>query len=292
MGISIVTIMLFHAFGRSHLFAWGSVGVEFFLVISAIGLYFSLSRDQRLFPYYGRRLMRILPAYLIVAVTYYLLMDWGNLEWGRFLYNLSGLCILEGRLDFWFIDLIIVCYLLAPFYYRLMKHKHSIVLPFVTLAVCFALGLRFASLEIALNRLAIFFMGLHLARWVHEKRRIQVPGLRLLCLVAFLMIVAVNLVGCYVGFRRVAYFFLSIPVMMGCVILLKKTPQPVHAGLTFMGAMSLELYMVHERISLYMLLGQMDYIIRGIISFPIAILLAYLLHKALRLVLGNVGVKR
>ena len=41
-----------------------------------------------------------------------------------------------------------------------------------------------------------------------------------------------------------------------------------------------------------MLLGQMDYIVRGIISFPIAILLAYLLHKALRLVLGNVGVKR
>ncbi|MBQ9556281.1 MAG: acyltransferase [Muribaculaceae bacterium] len=292
MGVSIVAVMLFHAFGRYSLFAWGTVGVEFFLVISAIGLYFSLSRDQRLLPFYGRRLMRILPAYLIVAIIYYLLMDWGNLDWSRFLYNISGLCILEGRLDFWFIGLILVCYLVAPFYYRLMKYKYSILLPFVMLVVCFALGLRFVSLEIVLNRFAIFFMGLHLARWVHEKKRIQVPHLWLLCLVAFLMIVVVNQVDCYVGFRRVAGFILSIPVLMGCILLLKKASRPVHVGLIFMGAMSLELYMIHERICLYMLLGQMDYNIRGIISFPIAILLAYLLHKALGLALGNVGAKR
>ena len=79
--------------------------------------------------------MRILPAYLIVAVTYYLLMDWGNLEWGRFLYNLSGLCILEGRLDFWFIDRLRKARLAPSFTAVLIKHKFSILLPFIMLCV-------------------------------------------------------------------------------------------------------------------------------------------------------------
>lgn len=292
MGISILVIMLFHAFSRYFLFSWGYVGVEFFLVISAIGMYFSLSKDQRLIPFYTKRLLRILPAYLLVAVPYFLYLDWNDFAWSKFLFNLAGLYVLRGELHFWFIGLIIICYLISPFYFRLLKCRHSILLPFITLAVCFFLGRHFTSLEIYLNRFAIFFMGFHLAKWVHDKKRIQIRFLGLFCLVSFLLILCIEAMDCYIGIKRVLFFFPTIPVLMGCILVLKKSPQWVHQLLIFMGVMSLELYMVHERVCLYVILGQCDYLVRGLISFPIAILFAYLLHKSLTLLLQRPATKR
>lgn len=285
MGISILMIMLFHAFSRYFAFRWGYVGVEFFLVVSAIGMYFSLSKDSRLIPFYRKRLLRILPAYFIVAIPYFLYLYWNDFSWGKIFYNLAGLYILKGELHFWFIGLILLCYLISPFYFKLLKYRYSALFPFITLVVCFFLGQRFASLEIYINRFAIFFLGFHLAKWVHDKKRIQIRFLGLFCLVSFLLILCIEAMDCYIGIKRVLFFFPTIPVLMGCVLLLKKCPKWVHQVLIFMGVMSLELYMVHERVCLYALLGQYDYVLRGIVSFPVAIVLAYLLHKLLSLVI-------
>ncbi len=58
MGGAILCIMLYHSFQGasdgtiSRIFVTGKIGVEFFLIISGVGLYFSLSKDSNLKRFY------------------------------------------------------------------------------------------------------------------------------------------------------------------------------------------------------------------------------------------------
>lgn len=282
MGISILVIMLFHA----NFLTSGWIGVEFFLLISAIGLFFSLSKDQRLIPFYKKRFIRVLPAYFIVAAPYFLYHNRNGFELGNYLSDLFGLYIFNSEYYFWFINLIIICYLLAPFYYKFLKYKYSIIVPFITLVVCFFLGLYFESLEIILNRFAIFFLGFHLAQLVFEKKQIHSNLLAPICFIAIILVFVigkVNMDFCP-SFKRVLYFFLSIPSMMGFIILLKKSPQFIHQILIFLGGITLEIYMVHERICFKTLKIFFNGFDAGLISLPAAILMAYLIHKFIELI--------
>lgn len=276
MGISILLIMLFHV----GFLKCGYIGVEFFLLISAIGLFFSLSNDQRLIPFYKKRLIRILPAYLIIAVPYFLYHHRDGFELGNYLFDLAGLCILNSELYFWFIGLIILCYLIAPFYFKLMNYKYSIFVPFIVLVVFYFLGIQFKPLEIMLNRFAVFFFGFHLAKWVYEKKQINIKYLGLYCFFIWILILMSEEVHLFDGLHRVLFFFLSIPALMGLILVLKVTPPLIHKWLVFLGGITLEIYMVHERICLKVLdMIFNNFVIAGIISFPLAIIAAYLLHK-------------
>ena len=283
MGISILAIMLFHA----NFLKCGWIGVEFFLLISSIGLFFSLSKDQRLIPFYKKRFIRILPAYLLVALPYFAYHNRDGFEIGNYLSDLIGLHIFHSEYYFWFVNLIIICYLIAPFYFKSLKYKYSIILPFITLVICFFLGLYFKPLEILLNRFAIFFLGFHLAQLVYEKKQIHFKYLAPICFIVILLVYAIGEVRemgevnmDYIrSIKKVFYFFLSIPALMGFIILLKKSPQFINRFLIFLGGITLEIYMVHERIcfkTLKMFFNSFD---AGIISLPLAILAAYLLHK-------------
>ena len=128
MGVSILLIMLFHTYGdgngiRYNFFSFGFVGVEFFLLVSAIGLFFSLTKNSDLKVFFRKRLIRILPAYFIVSLPYFVYEYRTDFSWQRYFINISGLGIFNYVQSFWFIGHIIVCYLLAPFYYRLLNHR-------------------------------------------------------------------------------------------------------------------------------------------------------------------------
>ena len=75
MGVAIVFIMATHSIGRFALY--GNIGVEWFLIVSAIGQFYSLSKDQHLGHYYKRRFTRILPTYLIVAIPFFKTLSFG-----------------------------------------------------------------------------------------------------------------------------------------------------------------------------------------------------------------------
>lgn len=64
----------------------GSVGVEFFIFLSGVGLYFSMTKDSRVRYFFQKRLKRILPTYLTVAVPYWIAVDIvANKEDGQYL---------------------------------------------------------------------------------------------------------------------------------------------------------------------------------------------------------------
>ena len=153
MGFAMIIVMLFHVpLSRSDAFyglmRCGNNGVDMFLFLSGIGLWYSWTKPssessfwEKLRKFYFRRFLRLYPAWLIIASLYYIPQYWPN--GGGYSPNLFHLIanILVGwsfwRIDdltFWFVPAIMALYLIAPFYMRLIQ-RDSIWrwLPLVTI---------------------------------------------------------------------------------------------------------------------------------------------------------------
>ena len=77
MGAAMLFIILFHVWlSRGDMFyglrRCGNVGVDIFLFLSGVGLWFSWIKTPSLKHYFIRRYIRIYPAWLIIACLYYI----------------------------------------------------------------------------------------------------------------------------------------------------------------------------------------------------------------------------
>lgn len=283
MGISMLFIMCFHIF----VMPFGYVGVEFFLVLSAIGLYFALFKNDQLICFYKKRFVRILPTYLIIAIPYFIYVRRYDFKISEFLMNLTGLGIFQNETSYWFIIQILICYLIAPLYFKILRYKYSIIIPFVTLIVCYWIGTCVPALEIMLNRFAIFLLGFHLAELVFNKKQIKHPLIFPVCITAIILIVIVQGLPIHVSLKRVSFFFLAVPSLMFFIYILKMCPAVVNKALFFIGGLTLEIYMLHEHICFAMLNKQFGYLIGAILSFPVSIFLAYYFSKVNKIISRN-----
>lgn len=281
MGVAIVFIMASHSIGRFALY--GNIGVEWFLIVSAIGQYFSLSKDRHPGRYFKRRFLRIIPAYLIVAIPFFIIRSYPSFQ--DFLIRITGLNLLFwGERIFWFVTLIVICYLLTPVYYAFIQRvKVSYILPFLIVAITFPLSFHIPKTEILVTRLPIFFLGMNLGKMVYEQKHIDNKTGCMACyafsLLALLAVILINYVGVGVEIQRLVYFFCGIPSLFFILTLIKLFPF-AHGTLSFIGSVSYEIYLLHESIVLALcLLLPLPKIISVLISYCLAILLAYLLHS-------------
>lgn len=174
---------LFHAIKGS-----GNVGVDMFLFLSGIGLYFSFVKDSRVLSFWKRRLIRILPTAFVIAACYYSLR-YATYPNGPF--NDSGLGVFLSRMTFtfffwkgervfWFISLILLLYLLFPLFYKVIVRFRLIgALLLIALAVAITFLFRrifpeqYSLLEIAVCRIPVFIVGIWAGRFVMEKKEIS-----------------------------------------------------------------------------------------------------------------------
>lgn len=183
MGVAILWIMLFHSgleapdniVLRSLWYVFvsfgGGVGVNLFFILSGFGLYYSVSKYSAAdkvdwWTWFKKRLVRLLPSYLIVSVAYYLMK--GDLS----LYNILQLNFwIAGVRDFWFIPGIMVCYFLFPVIYTAAKRwgygKTTIALLIILIVgnILFeAFSSHFSKIEIFTWRIPCFVVGVYLGR--------------------------------------------------------------------------------------------------------------------------------
>ena len=86
MGAAMLFIILFHvALPREDAFyglrRMGNVGVDMFLFLSGIGLWFSWAKNPDVKRFFIRRYLRIYPAWLIIACLYYIPRFHGGSTW-------------------------------------------------------------------------------------------------------------------------------------------------------------------------------------------------------------------
>ena len=240
-GVAIISIMIFHFFediansnlsggglgflGKLYNTFIGSVGVEFFVFLSGVGLYFSMSKDSNILHFFQKRIKRILPVYLMVAIPYW-----------------------------------IFAYLIYPFVYKILHVKWSdwgqlLILLIIALVIQFlprivdpVLNL---NIEILLGRFLVFFIGCWCGKKVYQNaciNNIDKMGILfgvMIMLCGFLPVT--KIVVSKLGFRILMCFW-GIFLLYCIAVSMRKMPKRIVKILEQFGKMSYELYLTHVAI--------------------------------------------
>lgn len=268
-GFSIIWIVLFHgiilkkcALPKSfqiieNFLQRGNLGVEIFLFLSGVCLYFSMKNDDNILNFYKKRLIRIFSSLLMICGTYWFYTCIiQQPDYIKFLENITLLGFWK-RYDqqIWFVALIIPLYFIYPYLYRYWlifpKNKFLILLVMVIgiYSLCFMYSQldwkNYKGIEIALTRIPVFLVGCYCGEYVYEDKKLDKTFLMSLF---FSMLLGVVLLKNYslVKGLRFAYFLigLGLPLLVSIVLELLNS-RTINKQLSMWGGLSLELYLVH-----------------------------------------------
>lgn len=280
-GIVILWIVVFHggaineidySFGlggaasaAADVIAVGNVGVDVFLFLSGICLYFSFTGNQDIYAFIKKRLWRLVPPTLIIYGAYWFIRyvvlagDVGDFA--------SRMTLMQfwmtGDQSIWFVSLILVLYFAYPYIYRFLFSGNAGIVRFVILlAASFGVGfaLRAASpdlydmVEIAVTRIPVFVIGCWVGRYVYEEKRISHPVLFAAASIAMaaLFFIAIE-ADVFHGMQR-RYFYIVGGVSLcavfslaihGLVAAFKGAGKAIEHFFAFFGGFSLEWYLAH-----------------------------------------------
>ncbi len=279
MGLAALWVALFHSLfldffqspllTQTHLLGLanrlqetGNCGVEIFLFLSGLGLYYSFSgakeRSGRpVWDFYRRRFTRILPSVWIVSLIHFGRTGTSGLPFwlGRMLFY--GYYLPDsGLLDYWFFALLVVLYLLFPLIWRVQeKWNGRGVALMIALSVGFALLLRvlfpsyFSEKEIMFTRVPVFLLGTYFGRL--SRRHVRIPrwipfACLALSVLGLVLIPAVPWPELFL--RRYAYALWATPLVIShaflCSLVRRKTP--LYRGVALIGCFSMEIYLIYE----------------------------------------------
>lgn len=311
MGTAMLFVILFHVglpredmfFGLRRI---GNIGVDMFLFLSGIGLWFSWAKNSDLKSFFYRRFIRIYPVWLLVAGVYYmtdyfcpnLVMHRGH---STSIIDLIGdISVnwdfwLHDELTFWYIPAIMMLYLFAPFYMTLIE-RHPVYrwLPVVMVMWCILVEYvtpihqAVGHLEIFWSRVPIFFIGINMGEMVRRKDQIDGTGIWMIILM-FVMALASSIFLEQVRHGEFPLFLermLYIPLTVTAILLLnrvfRRTPSWLNSAAKFVGAISLEAYLVHDHFILRYIERQgWSYWPTFLLCVAITIPVAWLLHVAM-----------
>ena len=306
MGLAMIFVMFFHVWmPKSNpmygLVRCGNVGVDIFLLLSGIGLWYSWTKTPSLKQFFKKRYLRVYPAWLVIACLFYI-PNYLNTPGGGYSPDVPNLIanILIGwsfwRIDdltFWFIPSIMMLYTFAPAYMTLIQ-RHPAYRWTPALAMVLAVMVQYyppvhqavGHLEIFFSRIPIFLIGVNLGAWVKEKRTLEGQAVWLVAL-AFVMSLAMC-VEFEESWRGRFPLFLErmvyIPLTLSGVVLFtqafRHTPAFIMRGLAFVGTISLELYLIHIQFVLkYVTPYKLGYLLTALVMIAVSTVLAWVLHK-------------
>lgn len=263
MGIATLMILWFHCTVSvpsesilGYIKMTGDLGVDLFFFASGVGIFFAVEKYKSYRTYLVSRMLRILPAFLLVTVLWSLYRK--NYYWE---FDASGLWLelttlnfwLKGDLSCWYVAGILVLYLLTPGYVRLWKKYRWCNL--VGIAVILGLGVLSQQIPalypiqmklIFLLRIPVYLMGLQMGKWVREGKQLKLFWPGILAMVAVSVFWVASCYG-YTGmaipwvYKYVGY----APLAVTLSLLLAKLPETPFTG--YFAVRSLEMYLVFEK---------------------------------------------
>lgn len=271
MGVAILLVISIHHFATPKaplrflftLFNYGSIGVDIFLLCSAIGLFYAFQRQPNTRIFYRRRMIRLLIPYFIIAIPYFLWLNVYVGKGGGFFKDLFYVTFFtKGTQTFWYVFAAFALYLLYPWFHRfLFPSLRQIEAQFSSalyrgIWLCLSIWLAFLFIfhffrkpflhvEIFFLRIPIFIAGILIGALCYT--RAPLPKLaRLLPLLAswiiFLLLYQQHYTAYYLRF---VYFLLTIPLSYLFVLLFAKTPNSINRIFRFLGRHTLFIYLVH-----------------------------------------------
>ena len=279
----------------------GNIGVDMFLFLSGIGLWFSWAKNPSVKRFYFRRFIRIYPAWLIIATLFYLPNFHGGSAWswidliGELGFNWEFW--LRDELNFWYIPAIIMLYLFAPPYMELIR-RHPIYrwLPVVMVMWCILvqwvtpINHIVGHLEIFWSRVPIFFIGINMGEMVRRKQTVDGQGIWMI----FLMFVMALASSIFLEQEKHGQFplfierMLYIPLTVTAILILnrvfRRLPAKVNHCFRFVGTLSLECYLIHQHFVLAYIPKSLSYWPTFLLCLVITLPLAWILQKVTQMI--------
>ncbi len=308
MGLATLMIIACHAPASGVLMppvfakvlSYGNFGVDIFLFLSGLGLYYSLSKRPvenggGYFCYCKRRLSRVFKPYIIIFLPYsFILLALG-------IYSISDVLLSVTAFEFWFyhrgawfVSLIIVLYVIAPLLKAILSGKNRLLVAFC-LIVLLELVIRVIHVEDAsktnilsniigaASRVPSFIAGMLIAPYCMEGKS-KSP-------LWFLLLAVGSL---YLSRFVFCDFWMKVPLIVYCLIILIKILSKwdwVNNALIFIGTISLESYLTNITIN-NLLMSLIPSRIDGLIFYGryleytivicIGLLLSYYINRQVR----------
>lgn len=165
MAIAFILIEMFHCFFRianistiNFIFENGYLGVDIFIFLSGMGIYYSLEKNTTK-QYFKNRFMRIVPYFFLIALYRF------SFNYRTALLNVLTLQFwIFGEYFIWYIPAILGFYLVAPIIKKIIdfNSKIVIILAIMFFMISFIVILNFDPFQaqfLALGRFSIFLIG-------------------------------------------------------------------------------------------------------------------------------------
>ena len=282
-GIATLMIMVFHCqviiplsgvinFINSHL----NYGVDIFLIMSGICIYFSFSKDQNYIRFMKKRFDRTLIPYLVITPFFWIWKDLiAELDILDFVYNITGLSLILsrennylviGKPQIWYVAFILAMYAVYPIIYKALftvteKQKNKNFVLLITIIVALIIFLQYyvpetyKLLEVSVTRTPAFIIGCYLGKQVKENKPFKIYDFLLFfsfipIKILHTLFVKTETAKNILSFRYLGIFgsFLIIFVAIAFLIItdrIKFIKVPLNKILCFFGNLSLEIYMIH-----------------------------------------------
>lgn len=280
-GVSILLIILFHyseevftavkggavdLAGSPLNYVWmayygavSSIGVEIFIFLSGMGLYYSFVRNSNVREFLAKRLKRIMLPFLMAGGVFWYIMDVRllHLDVSDAVKDLFFRSLVrDGARNNWFVLFILVMYLCFPLIYKaLYKSRHRHVMFVVLLAASIAGPLLvmqispviYSNLEIGLSRIAVFVVGCYCGELIRNETKLPLRKVVILILVG----TACGFTRAYFDFPPYIYrylnlvYALAVMAVITAIIHVMRECGRVNGVLRFFGKYSFELYITH-----------------------------------------------
>lgn len=304
-GLSAILVIISHAPGMKlpvylesvrPLLIHGNIGVDIFLFLSGMGLWFSFSKDQNIKNFYMKRIRRLLSPWICIAVPYFIIQDLlvSSCDFGQFFMDISTLSFWANGSGMWFVSYIVVCYLVFPLVFKGLNRKKPL---FAAVIICIGLVAAnifmyiyfydcFARLELA--RGVIFVLGCCFAPKIQQKKEITmaVPiGCIFMYFVTRIAIVLimrnVSQVVVKTTAIRYAYIWAAMGIMLFVPVFLQWADNcSLNKALRWFGGISIEVYLMHVCVmNIYSISAfgreHMEVIYYFLIIVPVSVVLAW-----------------
>lgn len=274
MGLAIIFVMLCHntlkvpeslKTTRSVLTAMCQCGVDMFMILSGLGLYYSFYKNSAVGLFWKKRITKILIPYCI-AVAIYAFVYVGYLKHatlGEYLWRYSLISFyIDAELVIWFVATILTLYGIFPaLYYGLQRSVKGfmwcILGVIVTCVIVSYLPLSRELIiinEIFISRVPAFMTGMIVAKILKEQKDPEISTWQVWIgfLVSGLAFVWVMLsgMGNWWAIGRLLFLPFTFCGMMLLSVALDRGAAngKKYKALAFLGGITFELYLCHERI--------------------------------------------
>lgn len=276
-GLAALWIVFFHIHEKywlgipiiSNVINMGNMAVDIFLLMSAVGLSYSIEKNDTK-TFYKNRLKRTFITYLLIAGPfivwkYFISQAMTPMTIPNFALELSTLSYFwtkEGTYPFWYIPCILLFYALYPLLYRIYKKNKFYIVGLIIVSVIAEILLVLVGSPIitvterTFSRIPIFLTGILLSDYVKKEKKISLPWVIVSFLVlAITMVIypATNFYKYNVIIVRYLYGVMSVFLIIAGAFVMElikkfKITDIFIKIFSVLGGISLEIYVVHVAI--------------------------------------------